>query len=280
VPVRRRTAVAATVGRAPLLESACDGPGAVVGIGLRRLHYSRNHARRQQRQRIMRILFLHHFPLEESEVGRLIARWSAALVRGGHETRALVVDSCRRAEGPLPIDRVVCHAGDRGADLPFDVPRFGEGTGTQPGGTFRSLTDEQLTRYREHLRRRLDALVDRFNPQVIHAQHIWVLGLGQLAVETGVPYLINAWGPELDDGRLDARYRELADQAAANAGRILTPDRATLERVEGMFELEPGQALVSPGALGVSESNDPAAEAVALVGMYQELLDERFGDAP
>jgi hypothetical protein len=267
MPVHRQRVAAPLVRRTPLLESACDGYTTAA-----------THARRQQRQRTMRILFLHHFPLEESEVGRLIARWSAALVLAGHETRALVVDSCRREEGPLRVDRVVCHAGNRRADLPFDVPQFGGGTGTQPGGTFRALTDDQLTRYREHLRRRLDALVDRFNPHVIHVQYIWVLG--QLAVETGVPYAINAWGPEIDDRNLDARYRSLADQAAANAGRVLTPDRPTLERVEGMFELEPGQALVLPDALRMNESTDPAADAAALVGVYQELLDERFGAAP
>ncbi len=131
------------------------------------------------------------------------------------------------------------------------------------------------------MRRHLDRHVDRFDPHVIHGQHIWVQG--QLAVETGVPYVLNAWGPELVDYQLDARYRALADQAAANAGRIMTPDDATLRRVEQLFELEPDRTLVMTGELNAPHSiNSPrsqTAAADALICMYQALVDERFGRA-
>ncbi len=185
----------------------------------------------------MRILFLHHAPLEASAVGRLTARWQQSLASAGHEPRVLLVDG-RRDGATGDVDRVVCHAGDAAADLPFDVPHFdAERAKTM---TFRQLSDQQLHQYRDHLRRRLDRHVDQFNPHVIHVQYVGVWG--QLAVETGVPYVVCAWGPELAASELDGRYAPLAEQAAANAGRILVPDLATLRLVAERFEFDPERA--------------------------------------
>jgi hypothetical protein len=179
----------------------------------------------------------------------------------------------------LVVDRVVCNRDDPRADLPFDLPGFSTAAAVPRGRAFHDLSVAQLAAYREHLRRHLDALVDEFDPHVIHGQHIWVQG--QLTVETGVPYVLNAWGAELVDYHLDPRYQALADQAATNAGRILTPDQATLGRVEEMFELEPGRTAVISEELSMRGPADSTAlqarAADALVRLYQALVDQRAG---
>ncbi len=225
----------------------------------------------------MRILFLHHAPLDESAVGRLTARWLASLAGAGHDVRLLVVDSQRRDPSDDNVERVVCRAGDGAADLPFDGPRFSTESAV---ASFASLSDEQLHQYRDLLRRRLDGQVDRFNPHVIHVQYVGVLG--QLAVETGVPYVVNAWGPELTPGELDTRYLPLAEQAAANAGRILAPDEPTLHLLVERFDFDRERALVAPAELGMTapDGAEAARAADALVPLYQSLLKELFGAAP
>jgi hypothetical protein len=189
----------------------------------------------------------------------------------------LLVDA-QRGDASGDCDRVVCHSGDASADLPFDVPRFDAELANTT--TFKQLSDQQLHQYRDHLRRRLDRHVDQFNPHVIHVQYVGVWG--QLAVETGVPYVVSAWGPELAASELDARYAPLAEQAAANAGRILVADEATLRRLSERFELDPERALVAPQELGMSAPEHAAAERAAdvLAPIYQSLLDELFGSAP
>ena len=179
------------------------------------------------------ILFLHHFPLEESAVGELVRQWARALISAGHDARLLIVDTLRRESEPSAIDRVVCSANDPGADLPFDLPRFSSTPEASHGATFHQLSTEQLTQYRDQFRRHLDVQVDRFNPHVLHAQHIWLHG--QLAVETGVPYVLNGWGPELSEFDRDERYRAFADQAATNAGRILAARRRDQARCRATF---------------------------------------------
>lgn len=226
----------------------------------------------------MRILFLHHFPLQHSPVGRLVEHWVHALAVAGHEPRLLVMDE-NRGGGADAVARVVCRQGDPTADLPFEIPYFS--SEALAGKTsFAALADRQLADYRDELRRHLDREIDRFDPQVIHAQHIWVQG--QLALESGVPYLLNAWGPELIERAADPRYRALADQAAENAGRILVPDEALLREVTETFEAVDERTLIMPTELHLRGSSpSAAAQATAsdgLLRLYQDVLRERFGD--
>jgi hypothetical protein len=233
----------------------------------------------------MRILFMHHFPLRHSPAGPWVQRWHLALAAAGHESRGLVVDSdANKGSGESKGDvldsvRITCRPGDPAADLPFEMPCFSASPSVTTCLTFAALSDRQLAQYRERTRRRLDALIDTFDPHVIHAQHIWVQG--QLALETGVPYLLNAWGPELIDYSSDERYRRLADQAAENAGRILVPHATLLEQVVTMFDAVAERAQVMPAGLHLSESasaTEQVQAAAELLALYQNVLAERFGD--
>ena len=225
----------------------------------------------------MRILFLHHFPLEEPPIGPWVERSAQVLLAAGHDVRALVVDQRRSAGDRIRVRRVVCSGVETAADLPFELPRFGGSTPVAGGLTFVGLSTDQIVAYRDALRRHLDAEVDAFDPHVIHAQHIWIGG--QLALETGVPYVLNAWGPELDDCAADPRYRRWVDQAAENAGQILVHEGALLEQVVATFELEPGAASVmvsdlhSAAAAGSREADNRAA--AQLLATYERVRSGR-----
>ncbi len=231
----------------------------------------------------MRILLVHHFPLQQSAPGQLARQWALALNAAGHEARLLIVDSDlidpnsgQRDE--ISIARIVCRKDDPRADLPFDVPYF-ERCAAAGQATFGGLSDSQLAAYRDRLRRHLDREIDSFDPHLIHAQHVWVLG--QLALETGVPYVLNAWGPELIDYASDPRYRALADQAAENAGRILVPDEGILRQVVDTFESAAERTLLLTHELDLREPSPSvtarAAACDGLLALYQAVLDERFG---
>src|SRR5690349_12760289 len=69
-----------------------------------------------------------------------------------------------------------------------------------------------LDAFRRAARRRIDAEVAAFDPQVIQVRGLGVLG--HLALETGVPYLISTWGNELSACQNDSRLHTYAQQAA------------------------------------------------------------------
>jgi hypothetical protein len=224
----------------------------------------------------MRILLLHHFPVGASEAGHWVERWGTALVVQGHDVRALVVDDGPPTNWPFAVERVICRAGDAQADLTFELPTFSAPASTQL--SFTRLNDRQLGLYRERLRKRLDQQIEHFDPQVIHAQHIWIQG--QLALESGVPYLLNAWGPEMAEARRDARLGELANQAAENAGRILVADPALVDEVKNAFEALAERVLPLGAELQASGPFDAAAGCRQLIELYEAVLVERFGRVP
>lgn len=227
----------------------------------------------------MRILFMHHGPLDVSRPGRLLRSWTQALVEAGHEVRALLVTDHRRPLGPLAARTVVCNGSDPTADLPFGVPSFAVEACPPASIPFGSLDEEQLRAYRDQLRRYLDAEVDQFDPHVVHAQHVWIGA--QLALETGVPYIVSAWSVELAEYDREARYRRWVEQAAENAARVLAEDETLKHRVATTFELSPDQLLTMTDEMLASDQPEaigaPGTAARQFIEIYQSVLDDRFG---
>ncbi len=176
----------------------------------------------------MRILITHPFPVDDGPTGQSVRNLAAALLGAGHDVHLLVVacpDSA--ADTALVVRTVTCGPGDPAADLDFGTPGF-ETPGFEPDApgrqTFAALSEDQLARYREAVRQKLDREVEAFDPHVIQVEYVWLLG--QLVLETGVPYVARVWGPELTSCLDLPRMRGLAQQAAENAGRIIVADRA------------------------------------------------------
>jgi len=229
----------------------------------------------------MRVLFLHHLPLEQADVAIHLERWMEALEAAGHEPRLLTVDHQRHAGASQSIDRIICNPTDPAADLPLVLPDFTSSAGGSSRRAFPELTDEELALYRECLRRRLDRQIDEFDPHMIHAQHIWLWG--QLALETGVPYVLSAWGAELVDYSVDARFRPLVEQAADNAGRILAHDPATFGQVSELFGAADRALLMPLVPVGADAENPASRQAFfseSLAAVYATVYEERFGRRP
>lgn len=220
----------------------------------------------------MRILLANHVPFQGASSGLHVERLAQSLLSAGHDVRCLIVDAQARADDIVPVRRVVSRQGDAAADLPFDFPNFeGHPLSRQ---TFQALTDQQLLGYRDVLRQALDAEVEAFDPHVIHAHDIWILG--HLALEAGAPYLLTTSGQEFAVCRLDPRFRRYAEEAAENAGRIIAADDALRREVIALFgELE-GRVVTQPAVCSA-----PGTAAVEwLGGLYREVRCERFGSLP
>jgi hypothetical protein len=211
----------------------------------------------------MRILLTNHFPFEGSAAGALVLRLAQGFIDRGHSVRLLTVDRERSETCSFPVRTVVCNSAGETADLRFDVPRFrSEGDRHL---TFHDLSNRQLSDYRQALREALDAEIADFDPHIIHAQHIWLQG--HLVLEGGVPYVLTAWGPELEDAAWELRYRRYAQETAENAGQILAATAELAAAVHALFGDLEGRVLVVP-----PDDCDLALTA------YQQVLQSRFGD--
>lgn len=183
----------------------------------------------------MKILLVNHFPLEGSGSGTYTMNTAQHLAKRGHDVCIVFPEN----RAPAPLDGVSLRpvyfdaageqhapAGDASAGqltpdgapasdgssltspLPFNFPCFT----THPRSltTFDDLDDSQLERYLEAFTAAIGAAVREFEPDIIHAQHVWLLA--NVAAKTGVPTIVTAHGTDMMGYRKWPRFRELADE--------------------------------------------------------------------
>ena len=215
----------------------------------------------------LRILLTHHLPLDWPGCGQNIEQLAGQLRQRGHLVRLLVVDRSSPWGERDSVRRIVCSPDLPDATLHFPLPTFELQRGRDNSDSttsFLGLSDDELSAYRDVLREALDEEVAGFNPHVIHGQHIWIQG--HLALEAGVPYLLNAWGPEIEMQARDSRFRRYAQEAAENAGRIVTADEAVHQAVIAAFGELDHRVVVAP---------DTGPEYFE--SLYEDVLKSRFG---
>jgi starch synthase len=183
----------------------------------------------------------------------------AALVRAaaerGWEQRAVVGtpldDPAPRLAG-LAQDAVLpLHFAARGATaqdaLPFDVPGMSD-VMPYTSSRFRDLTAQELELYRARWREHLARAVERFQPDVIHAHHAWIVGALLRDVAPRTPIVLHGHGTELRQLELCPHLaREVVDGCRrADRFALLHADHA--RRYGELYALRPEQvALVGAG---------------------------------
>ena len=210
----------------------------------------------------MRILLMHHFPLAQSQAGPLGAEMGVGACSRG--ARNSVADRRRQSRGRRAARRRARRLPRRRRRRPicrstfrsFRAPR------RRPVDVSRTLGSASWPRIEINCGGDLDAQIDRFDPHVIHAQHIWVQG--QLALETGVPYVLNAWGPEL----IEYAARRALSNPGRSGGRKRRPDsgaRRTAGAASGgrCSKRRPIARCVMPPELNPPDGVSPAAQVAA-----------------
>lgn len=220
----------------------------------------------------LRILLTTPVPLAERPSGQEVLRLARGLVRWGHQIRVLAPDTLQMGENPLigepfSVRRVVYHPDNPSADLPMRLPRFEPGP---DGLDFCQMTEVQWQCYQEGLRRVFQAELDGFDPQIIHCQYAWTDAA--LALETGLPYVIHVWGPELEAAQKDSKFQKLVEQTSMGAGRVLTPDSATAYRLPPEARRTPGRVVLPP-----LYQEDDASLGARLTEIYLSVLEAWFG---
>ena len=224
----------------------------------------------------MRILIASHESLAAAPSGRAAHACAYGLATLGHDVRLLVVEGSESAEHEPNVRRVLCHADAPPAPLRFGPPVF---DGHDPAGRglrFTAMSDRQLTEYRDVLREEFDRQIDLYDPSIVHCQHVFLFG--HLALEAGVPYVLSAYGDEFAAYDADPRYRRFMQEAAENAGRILTHDAAAARGVEALVGSLEGRVVPFP--LPGADQLHSGRWWQPLPQLYSDVVVERFGRLP
>ncbi|MDJ0753544.1 MAG: glycosyltransferase family 4 protein [Ardenticatenaceae bacterium] len=159
----------------------------------------------------MKVLMPNHFPLQGSGSGIYTLNVALELIRAGHEVLVITPDHQPDTDNPFPTRNIIFSDGNNdGAELDFNFPCFT--THPRSETTFYELSEGQIQAYLDAWRRHISEAISEFNPDVIHAHHVWVTPY--VAAEMGLPFVISCHGTDLMGFKRGPRYRDYALRAA------------------------------------------------------------------
>lgn len=182
----------------------------------------------------MRILMINHFPLSGSGSGVYTLNVANSLKRLGHDVCIIMPENStkyERVEGIKLHPVYFKHEESIKGQLPFNFPCFT----THPNSTttFFDLTDEQIKLYQKAFDTAIKEEIEQFQPDIIHAQHIWLLS--NLATKYDIPTIITVHGTDLLGYNMSDRFQKEVEQAVLKASHLITVSEDNEVLVKDMF---------------------------------------------
>ncbi len=187
----------------------------------------------------MKILMINHFPLAGSGSGTYTKNLAVQLAAKGHEV-AIVLPENTTDYQEVPGVRLhpVWFTPQDGIPavppqnaLPFNFPCFT--SHPRSTVTFADLSPGEMEQYIGAFSAAIREEVERFRPDVIHGQHVWILS--SLAAGLGVPLVLTAHGTDLIGYDNWPYLRSFASRAMASCEAVIAISEDNAALVEERF---------------------------------------------
>ena len=192
----------------------------------------------------MKVLLINHFPLQGSGSGIYTMNIANELMKKGHEVFVIDIDNTiDDNEYNFQRKTIICDKTiNSNYDIEFNFPCFT----THPRSTKRyyDLSDDEIETYVNTYVNTAKKVVREFQPDIIHAQHLWVTPF--VAMKIGIPYIITVHGTDLMGFKKDKRYHKYAIQAANNAKKIITISRQVYDDTLELFDIPNDKLVLNP----------------------------------
>ena len=167
----------------------------------------------------MKILIINHFPLEGSGSGVYTKNLAKELTKIGHSVEVIFPENQTVPKEVFRIRPIMFrNKSNKNYELDFNFPCFT--SHPRSNNTFYELNENQIRDYINIMTRVTREETDKFKPDIIHAQHLWIAPYA--AYKTGIPYVVTAHGTDLKGFIEDKRYHSYALEGAQNAHKVIT----------------------------------------------------------
>ena len=192
----------------------------------------------------MKVLLINHFPLQGSGSGIYTLNIAQELIKEGHTVFVIDIDNqIDNSNYSFERRTILCdESKNQNPDIKFNFPCFT--THPRSMNTYYSLSNEELLEYVDTFTKITKQVSYEFQPDIIHAQHLWVTPFA--ALHTGVPYVVTAHGTDLMGFKKDKRYHKYALEGAKNAGKIITISRQVNNDTLALYKLPEEQLILNP----------------------------------
>lgn len=182
----------------------------------------------------MNILIVNHFPIAGSGSGVYVKNIALNFVKNGHKVCIIMPENTTNFPSlngikmhPVYFKREEQIKGQ----LDFNFPCMD--LHPRSNFLFHDMTSIQIKEYENAFRIAIREEIKKFNPDIIHSQHIWIIS--GILKDYDIPYVITSHGSEfITYKRTDAFY-EYAQNAALNCKKIITISKDNEEEIINYF---------------------------------------------
>lgn len=169
----------------------------------------------------IKVLIVNHFPLIGSGSGVYIANIAKNLVNLGHKVCIIapentIEDTTLKDVKTHPV--FFKYEEEIDGQLPFNFPCFDPHP--RSSNIFYDFTDEQIKMYKEAFRKAIEFEIKEFKPDIIHAQHIWILSA--IVSEYKIPFIVTSHGSDLMGYNATTRFHPCCKNVINRCKKIIT----------------------------------------------------------
>jgi glycosyltransferase involved in cell wall biosynthesis len=210
------------------------------------------------------------FPLQGSGSGVYADRLAASLMRRGHSVSVLCCDH-QLPQREYPVEAILFANGrNDAADLDFNFPAFTSHP-LSTSTTFGTLTATQREAYVRVFHERIGRAVARFEPEIVHAHHGWVIAAA--LAELPVPYVVSLHGTEEYGFEHYPAYRELALRGLRGARLLIALTERDRQRAIETYAVDSCKVVVVKSGVDMRVYKPTIVDRASVLGGYGVPLD-------
>lgn len=183
----------------------------------------------------MRVLLVNHFPLQGSGSGVYVANIAKSLTKKGHETCIITPENTSDFANLKDIKLhpvFFKHEEEIEGQQDFNFACFDP----HPRSSllFNDMTDLQLKQYKEAFRKAIEKEISEFKPDIIHAQHIWLIS--NIALDYNIPVVITSHGSDIMGYEAWPKFRDMMNEVARKCKKIIAISNHSKDVITNIFE--------------------------------------------
>ena len=193
----------------------------------------------------MKILLTNHFPLAGSGSGVYVENIAKNLAKQGHDVCIIMPENTTKIK---KLDKIKVHpvyfkrCKEIDGQLGFNFPCFDPHP--RSNMNFLDMSEEQVGQYITSFRKAIEQEIKEFKPDVIHAQHIWIIS--SIAVDYNIPVVITCHGSDIMGYNESTRFHNYAHKAAEGCTKMIAISHNNNQDIINIFKEQSHKVALMP----------------------------------
>lgn len=109
---------------------------------------------------------------------------------------------------------------------------------------FGNMTDLELQKYQEAFRKVIEEEIKKFKPDIIHAQHLWIIS--KIALEYNIPVIITSHGSDIMGYDMWPKFHDMMHEVANKCNKIIAISNDSKEVISKIFKENKDKVVTIP----------------------------------